>query len=101
MNVKTAPPAPKLTDLDFPVLPGWVLLAEAADMLNISRQHAYRLARDKQLTGVHQVGTSAFFVVSLKSIEKRKAALEERKATRASNVKKVEPKAKPEVDAAV
>lgn len=71
-----------LNDLDIPVLDGWVLIAEAAEMLSVSRQHAYRLVREGGLKGVRRLGTSNFYVVKTSEIKKRLDALGERKAAR-------------------
>jgi excisionase family DNA binding protein len=73
-----------LNDLDLPTLEGWVLIAEAADMLGVSRQHAYRLVRDGELKNVRRLGTSSFYVIKTSSIQKRIDDLAARKAARES-----------------
>jgi excisionase family DNA binding protein len=72
-----------LSDLDIPVLDGWVLIAEAAEMLGVTRQHAYRLVRNGDLTNVRRLGTSSFYVVKTADVDKRISDLAERKAERA------------------
>ena len=82
---------PKLTEMNFPVFEGWVLLAEAAEILKISRQHAYRMARDGEFESVRRLGTSTFFVVSSEEVDKhdRSPRAESRRAKRvASDLRK-------------
>lgn len=57
---------------DVPVLPGWVNLTEAAEMIGVSRQHSYRMARDGKWTTLHRIGTKEFYVVSLEEVQKRR-----------------------------
>jgi len=60
---------------NLPLLAGWVNLTEAAEILGISRQHAYRrarLANEGKPGGwktVHRVGSKPTYVVSLKELE--------------------------------
>jgi len=83
----TKPKVPKLTEMDFPVFDGWVLLAEAAEILDISRQHAYRMARDGEFESVRRLGNSTFFVVSSEEVVKhdRSPRAELRRAKRAAS----------------
>lgn len=74
-----------LSDLDIPPLDGWVLIAEAADLLGVTRQHAYRLVRDKELKNVRRLGTSTFYVVKTSEVQKRLDTLKARKAARAAS----------------
>ncbi len=66
---------------NIPVLEGWVNLTEAAEILDITRQHAYKrakLANAGKAGGwktLHQIGTKPMYVVS---IEELKAELEAR-----------------------
>jgi len=59
---------------NLPVLAGWVNLTEAAEMLGITRQHAFkktRLANAGQPGGwktVHRVGSKPMYVVSTQEI---------------------------------
>lgn len=64
------------TKLDnLPVLPGWITLGEAAEMLGISRQHAYRRARLASEGSVggwktaHRLGDKPAYVVSLGEVQ--------------------------------
>ena len=60
---------------NLPVLDGWVNLTEAAEMIGITRQHAYkkaRLANEGKSGGwatVCRLGTKPCYVVSLAEIE--------------------------------
>lgn len=72
-----------LAGLDIPVLKGWVLVAEAAEMLGVTRQHAYRLVQQNEMKNVRRLGTSSFYVVKVSEIQKRLDVLAERKADRA------------------
>ncbi len=74
---------PSLNDIDFPVLEGWVLLAEAADILGVTKQQAYRLARENAFKSVHRIGTSNFYVVSVEDVEARRDAQAAKRAKRA------------------
>lgn len=55
---------------NLPVLPGWITLGQAAELLGISRQHAYRrarLANEGSVGGwktVHRLGDKPSYVVS-------------------------------------
>lgn len=59
---------------NLPALEGWVNLAEASEILGISRQHAWRRARltNDGLPGgwktVHRVGDKPFYVVSVSEV---------------------------------
>ena len=68
----------KLSDnQDIPVLKGWVNMTEAAEMLGITRQHAYKLSTNGAFKTLHRVGTQPTFVISVKEIElklKKKAS---------------------------
>ena len=63
-----------MSESDIPVLEGWVPLSEAADLIGISRQHAWRRARltNDGLPGgwktVHRVGDKPFYVVSVSEV---------------------------------
>lgn len=57
---------------DVPVLPGWVNLTEAAEMIGVSRQHSYRMARDGKWKSLHRIGSKEFYVVSVEEVEKRR-----------------------------
>lgn len=71
-----------LSSLNIPVLEGWVLIAEAAEMLGVTRQHAYRLVKDDELKNVRRLGTSEFYVVPVSEVQRRLDTLAERKAKR-------------------
>lgn len=73
---------PSLNDIDFPVLKGWVLLAEAADILGVTKQQAYRLAREKVFGTVHRIGTSNFYVVAIEEVERRRDNMAAKRAKR-------------------
>jgi hypothetical protein len=55
---------------NIPVLEGWVNLTEAAEILDITRQHAYKRAklasqgRPGGWRTLHQIGTKPSYVVS-------------------------------------
>lgn len=60
---------------NIPVLEGWVNLTEAAEILGITRQHAYKRAK---LTAqgkrggwrtLHQIGSKPMYVVSLSEVK--------------------------------
>lgn len=67
-------------DNTMPVLPGWISITEAADILKVSRQHSYKLAaRGAQgLPGgyksVRRIGSAHFAVVKASEINKMKTA---------------------------
>jgi len=60
---------------DAPKLEGWVTLAEVADILGISRQHAWRMAaaQPSKWETLHQIGNSNVYVVSLEEVRQRGA----------------------------
>ncbi len=60
-----------LSHMDIPVLEGWVLLADAAARLGITRTHVSRLVREGELTQVRRLGESNFYVVSVEEVDKR------------------------------
>jgi hypothetical protein len=68
---------------NLPVLDGWVNLTEAAEMLGITRQHAFkktRLANEGQPGGwmtVRRVGSKPMYVVSTQEIADLLAARHE------------------------
>lgn len=59
---------------DVPVLEGWVNLTEAAEKLGVTRQHAYKLAKNGGFSTLHQLGTKPAYVVNTTEIEKILAA---------------------------
>lgn len=63
-----------MSESDIPVLDGWVPLSEAADLIGISRQHAWRMATASppKWKTVHRVGTSGVYVVSLEEVEAKR-----------------------------
>lgn len=71
---------------NVPVLKGWINLTEAAEILGISRQHAYKRAKQASegRTGgwktLRQVGSKPSYVVSLKEVEDEKAEKDARAA---------------------
>jgi len=60
---------------NIPVLEGWVNLTEAAEILGISRQHAYKKAKLSSegkrggWNSVHQLGNKSFYVVSTAELD--------------------------------
>lgn len=64
---------------NIPILDGWVNLTEAAEMLGITRQHAYkktRLANEGKPNGwktVRRVGGKPMYVVSIREIDENLA----------------------------
>lgn len=53
----------RLTENDtIPVLDGWITLPDAANILKISRQHAYNRAANGHFKSLHRVGSSVFLV---------------------------------------
>lgn len=81
------PKSTSLNDLDIPALEGYVLLADAADILKVTRQHVYRLVRDNALKSVRRIGTSNFYVVKVTEVEERRDALAERREAREAAAK--------------
>ncbi len=69
-------------DPSVPTLAGWVNITEAAEILGITRQHSYKLARTPVSEGgyktLHRVGTQPSYVVSVKELEERIAAKSEK-----------------------
>lgn len=86
-DIADKPKSTSLNDLDIPALEGYVLLADAADILGVTRQHVYRLVREKTLKSVRRIGTSNFYVVKVTEVEQRRDALAERRAARESDAK--------------
>ena len=64
---------------NIPKLDGWVNLTEASEILGITRQHAYKMARlaNEGKSGgwrtLHQIGTKPTYVVSVTEIQERQA----------------------------
>lgn len=56
-------------DGTLPRIPGWVALTEAGDLLGVSRQHAYRMARERTFKSLARVGDSFTIVVSTDEVE--------------------------------
>lgn len=42
--------------VDIPLLPGWVMVAEAAEMLGLSKQAVHGMIRNKELKTTHRLG---------------------------------------------
>lgn len=67
-------------DNTMPVLPGWISITEAADILGVSRQHSYKLAargakgESGGYKSVRRIGSAHFAVVKEAEINKMKAA---------------------------
>lgn len=59
--------------VDAPRLTGVVGLAEASEMLGISRQHCWRLASRGQFESLCQIGTKPLFVVKVEEVEDLRA----------------------------
>jgi hypothetical protein len=58
-------------DITVPTLDGWMTLTEAADALEVTRQHAYRMATKKRWNSLHKLGTPAIFVVSTDEVSEK------------------------------
>lgn len=68
---------------NIPVLEGWVNLTEAAEILGITRQHAYKRAklasqgRPGGWKTLHQIGTKPMYVVSQTELREELQAREQ------------------------
>ena len=49
---------------DVPKLPGWVTLAEFADMRGITKQAVYKMAEAKKFKTLHRIGVKPVYVIS-------------------------------------
>lgn len=74
-----------LNGLDIPTLEGYVLLAEAADLLKVTRQHVYRLVRDNAFPSVRRVGRSNLYVVKIEDVNARIQYIADKKAAKAAS----------------
>ncbi len=72
---------------NLPILDGWVNLTEASEILGISRQHAYKRARNTSqgrsggFKTLHQIGSKPMYVVSVQELQdelERRRSREER-----------------------
>lgn len=70
-------------DGTLPKIPGWVSITEAGDMLGVTRQHAYRMARERTFTTLSRLGESFTIGVTIAEVEQmqdeRRAASEARR----------------------
>lgn len=57
-------------DGTLPKVPGWVSITEAAQMLGVSRQHGFRMAKNRRFETLSRVGTSFTFVVKTEEVER-------------------------------
>lgn len=59
-----------LSELDVPVLEGWVNLTEAAAVMSVSRQYVHKLAQQGSFPSLHKIaGARDTFIVSRDEVE--------------------------------
>lgn len=56
-------------DPDVPMLEGWVNLTEGADLLGITRQHAYKTAKQGKYKTLHKIGHQPSYVIATTEID--------------------------------
>jgi flavin-dependent dehydrogenase len=56
-------------DPNVPILDGWVNLTEAALLLGITRQHAYKRATQDGFKTLHKVGHQPSYVIATQEID--------------------------------
>lgn len=54
----------------LPLLPGWVGITEAGELLGVTRQHAYRMAEMGKFESLCRIGKAHIFVVSMDEVER-------------------------------
>lgn len=62
--------------IEAPQLGDWITIAEAAEILGITRQNAWKLAGRGKFRSVHKIGSKKFFVISRAEVEEYKEARE-------------------------
>lgn len=58
-----------------PELEGWLTLTEAAEELDISRQHCWRMANSGKWKTLKRIGTKDVFVVEIAEVERKKGTV--------------------------
>jgi uncharacterized membrane-anchored protein len=60
-------------DPNVPMLDGWVNLTEAAELLGITRQHAYKVASNGGFKTLHKIGHQPQFIIASQEVDSIKA----------------------------
>lgn len=77
-------------DGTLPRIPGWVTLTQAGELLGVSRQHSYRMARERTFKTLSRVGDSFTTVVSTEEIEQMRVVRRETSEARRLEVAEFE-----------
>lgn len=73
-------------DPSVPVLEGWVNITEAAELLGITRQHGYKMAKNGGFKSLHKVGSQPAYVISTLEIAAILKDREEKAKARAEKI---------------
>lgn len=72
---------------DVPLLPDWILVTEAADILGLSKQAVHSLIRSKELKSTHRLGKNPDrSIYILREVEVRALATERSQITKNSGL---------------